>query len=278
MSQNKSKTSEKENEAKKEEDLFDPLSLLSSDLLKEINGIDEKNSEEKKEINSNSNNSELNETQKGTEENSNEIEDFSENEKNPEKNRNNKNQKFICNNRNMHMHLNSFNNNSFYNNNCPNRNINMNYKDLANNLNFFNNSFSMNGKQGWICNYCKNFNYEIRIKCNRCGKANDNIFNSQQQHQLNRGHNMRDIGEGMNEIYYCPMMKAKIFLQGNNIDPNLRNKKQQFIERPGDWICYNCQNLNFTFRTNCNRCHMPKIENMKLIHNLKNMMNVNQNH
>lgn len=48
MSQNKSKTSEKENEAKKEEDLFDPLSLLSSDLLKEINGIDEKNSEEKK--------------------------------------------------------------------------------------------------------------------------------------------------------------------------------------------------------------------------------------
>ena len=89
---------------------------------------------------------------------------------------------------------------------------------------------------------------------------------------------MRDIGEGMNEIYYCPMMKAKIFLQGNNIDPNLRNKKQQFIERPGDWICYNCQNLNFTFRTNCNRCHMPKIENMKLIHNLENMMNVNQNH
>ena len=41
--------------------------------------------------------------------------------------------------------------------------MNMNYNNLANNLNFYNNSFSMNGKQGWICNHCKNFNYEGKI-------------------------------------------------------------------------------------------------------------------
>jgi hypothetical protein len=44
-----------------------------------------------------------------------------------------------------------------------NRNMNMNYNNLANNLNFYNNSFSMNGKQGWICTHCKNFNYESKI-------------------------------------------------------------------------------------------------------------------
>ena len=41
--------------------------------------------------------------------------------------------------------------------------------------------------------------------------------------------------------------------------------KKPFIERPGDWICSNCQNLNFSFRTNCNRCHLPKNEKQKNI-------------
>ena len=78
-------------------------------------------------------------------------------------------------------------------------------------------------------------------------------------------------------------MKARIFLKGNNkedeIKDNIKNRRP-FIERPGDWICYNCQNLNFQFRTNCNRCHIPKIENQKLIQNLemnRNMMNINNN-
>ena len=39
--------------------------------------------------------------------------------------------------------------------------------------------------------------------------------------------------------------------------------KKKLIERPGDWICCNCKNLNFAFRTNCNRCHLTKSENQK---------------
>ena len=31
-----------------------------------------------------------------------------------------------------------------------------------NQLNFFNNSFTMNGKSGWVCAHCKNFNYESK--------------------------------------------------------------------------------------------------------------------
>ena len=71
----------------------------------------------------------------------------------------------------------------------------------------------------------------------------------------------------MNEIYHCPFMKARIFLGGKNQENNLNNNnfnnKKTFIEKPGDWICNNCQNLNFSFRTNCNRCHISKSENQK---------------
>ena len=31
-------------------------------------------------------------------------------------------------------------------------------------------------------------------------------------------------------------------------------KKKAFQEREGDWVCKYCQNLNFAFRTKCNRC------------------------
>ncbi|CAD8182441.1 unnamed protein product [Paramecium octaurelia] len=39
--------------------------------------------------------------------------------------------------------------------------------------------------------------------------------------------------------------------------------------REGDWICSNCNNMNFAFRDSCNRCHAVK--NMKPnMNNLKN--------
>jgi hypothetical protein len=52
--------------------------------------------------------------------------------------------------------------------------------------------------------------------------------------------------------------------------------KKPFIERPGDWICFNCYNLNFAFRTNCNRCHITKKNNQFLIKKARNMF-INNN-
>jgi hypothetical protein len=46
-----------------------------------------------------------------------------------------------------------------YQNNSDNLNGLFN-NSFQNQLNFFNNSFTMNGKSGWVCAYCKNFNYE----------------------------------------------------------------------------------------------------------------------
>ena len=47
---------------------------------------------------------------------------------------------------------------------------------------------------------------------------------------------------------------------------NFKNEKKKFkpfTGRNGDWICSNCQNLNFAFRIICNRCHIEKIESEK---------------
>ncbi len=43
------------------------------------------------------------------------------------------------------------------------------------------------------------------------------------------------------------------------------NKKKNFEERKGDWLCLFCNNLNFSFRTKCNRCKMAKKQAVKKI-------------
>ena len=96
----------------------------------------------------------------------------------------------------------------------------------------------MFGRKGWICILCNNFNYETRVKCNRCGvmKKPKKIINKK--------------------------IKEEINIKDKN------NKK-------GDWICNNCNNLNYSFRTVCNRCKFPKfflLVNNPITH--KNELNI----
>ena len=62
-------------------------------------------------------------------------------------------------NNNIENSLNSF---DFYQNNYSHSNSNLNLGNIM----FPNNSFSMNGKYGWICSNCENFNYESKILFN----------------------------------------------------------------------------------------------------------------
>ena len=49
--------------------------------------------------------------------------------------------------------------------------------------------------------------------------------------------------------------------------------KKPFEIREGDWTCFECQNLNFSFRTKCNRCGLSKeISQSKLFQVNKEMM------
>ena len=62
-----------------------------------------------------------------------------------------------------------------------------------------------------------------------------------------------------NQVYYH---NNKDKQKSNNI--NGFKKKKYFRERIGDWVCYRCNNLNFSFRTICNRCNIDKTASQQL--------------
>ena len=61
------------------------------------------------------------------------------------------------------------------------------------------------------------------------------------------------FNKNINKNYYVnPVTKNNnIYLLNKIRANNLRDKKN-------DWICSNCNNLNFSFRTKCNRCKIKK--------------------
>ena len=100
------------------------------------------------------------------------------------------------------------------------------------------------GKSYWQCEKCNYFNFDKRTKCKGCGET----------------------------------MKPKIIIQKKNEDnKNKTNKKKVLVKRNGDWICQKCKNLNFSFRTICNRCKLPKQNPVKIVNNERNLDNNNIN-
>ena len=179
---------------------------------------------------------------------------------------------------------NNFNNNNSYNNNNINNNNNNNVNNVNNNNNNVNNVnnnknnnnnnnknkndnndnnnnlqeknvilkeedyiFEKFGKSGWECNNCNNFNFKSRTKCNRCG------------------------------IEKFPKLLSKIKKENEEKILNGERKKKPLIEREGDWLCSNCHNLNFAFRTFCNRCKLFKDNNNNNNINNNNINNNNIN-
>ena len=101
----------------------------------------------------------------------------------------------------------------------------------------------MFGKRGWVCIFCNNFNYETRIKCNRCGaRKKPKRF---VENKIEKEMEIRDDKDEKNEK---EVMEAK----------DMKSKKEKHNKK-GDWVCSNCKNLNYSFRTVCNRCRIPKV-------------------
>ena len=44
----------------------------------------------------------------------------------------------------------------------------------------------------------------------------------------------------------------------NKTENEPEKPKKKFVGRPGDWYCAYCNNLNFAFRNECNRCRLSK--------------------
>ena len=172
---------------------FDPSSLLSKDLLNQINSLEDTKFGEKKQ--NEVDHFSLGKTKKESEENEEEDDYILEIEKMDKEilgfeeiKKSNQNINKINNNQNQgrfsqpipyfkQININSSNPNDELNSplflgrlsyDFPSyQNTNDKFNELFNNslqnqLNFFNNSFTMNGKSGWICAFCKNFNYESK--------------------------------------------------------------------------------------------------------------------
>ena len=56
-----------------------------------------------------------------------------------------------------------------------------------------------------------------------------------------------------------PLIKEEYSFTPKNFIPlQKKNIKRNYNGRSGDWICFYCKNLNFSFRNKCNRCGIPK--------------------
>jgi len=88
----------------------------------------------------------------------------------------------------------------------------------------------------WDCPKCQNNNFAFRQECNRCGEARGagggRGPRQDDRRGGNQGHQSRDR-------------------QGGRFE---RNDRGQDNRNGGDWDCPKCQNNNFAFRQECNRC------------------------
>ena len=64
-----------------------------------------------------------------------------------------------------------------------------------------------------------------------------------------------NISNYINNEFYQKMKNNK---NNNKCTANGTSKKTPFCQRPNDWLCGKCYNLNFGFRIYCNRCSAPK--------------------
>ena len=106
---------------------------------------------------------------------------------------------------------------------------------------------------------------------------NNNNLNS-----LNQNNFLNNLNQFNNNLFFNNLqidnngiIKNNTFMNNieNNNNNNNNNNKKIFKIREGDWNCFNCNNLNFSFRTKCNRCGMTKIISMKKFNKLNYQQN-----
>ena len=105
-------------------------------------------------------------------------------------------------------------------------------------------------------------------------KENTIITSSKDVNYLNRNlfdanNNSIEESKNINDNNISGKNKGKNLYNKNNKRKNnnyirkeykeLNINEKQFEIRRGDWFCQYCYNLNFAFRTQCNRCNNSKI-------------------
>ena len=132
--------------------------------------------------------------------------------------------------------------------------INLNIENYSNNLinNLYGKKLNFFTKEKQNEN---NLQITNSYKNNFINNSNKFIRNSQLNNNMGNqfGNNKRkDINND-----FILQKKINYNNKKGNIKKN-KKKKKEFIERIGDWCCYKCKNLNFSFRDYCNRCELSK--------------------
>jgi hypothetical protein len=85
-----------------------------------------------------------------------------------------------------------------------------------------------------------------------------NSSNQQTSHNILPENHLMNNSSHTNLNYDQPLLQYYAF---QVVKKKIKNKKIQknFTEREGDWTCFNCKNLNFSFRKKCNRCKISKL-------------------
>ena len=142
----------------------------------------------------------------------------------------------------------NINNNLLYFNNYQQQLFKWNYmnlNNLRNNLSNNNRKLSYNIEDSIIGNYFNNI-LNLNNACKQIqGNYNPFLFSFNEGHEENAKHKNH-----MN-------LNKKTIQNSKN-----QGEKKKFDKRKGDWLCPECHNLNFAFRIVCNRCQLPKPENI----------------
>ena len=108
----------------------------------------------------------------------------------------------------------------------------------------------------WTCPKCKNSNFAFRTECNRCDakkpEGAGNRSDGGGGYRGDRGHGRKDRGgQGGDRGGHRSSDRG-------GRDGGRSEKRGN--DRGGDWHCPKCNNSNFAFRTECNRCDAKKPE------------------
>ena len=106
-------------------------------------------------------------------------------------------------------------------------------------------------KESTIINSSKDVNYYL----NR--NVFDAINNSIEESKNINDNNIYGKNKGKNLYNKNNKRKNNNYIRKEYKELNINEK--QFEIRRGDWFCQYCYNLNFAFRTQCNRCNNSKI-------------------
>lgn len=92
-------------------------------------------------------------------------------------------------------------------------------------------------------------------------KTNDTEIDNLTLDDLTDGSSLKNYSPNkvnIKPISFSPESKINSKVNVNMGGKGKKKTKKTFVERDGDWTCFYCKNLNFSFRKKCNRCKASK--------------------